>query len=107
MARKSDNERLQELENQMEKIKARKQQLENRLKEKERKERTKRLIEVGAIFEKHFQIESKEEAEKLALSLKKYVLENKEKVMKQNLKQLREHDQKQTNREKEQVVQNT
>lgn len=74
MVRKTDEERLQELEKQMEQIKARKQQVESRLKEKERKERTKRLIEVGAIFEKYFEIEGQEEAEKIAISLKNMLL---------------------------------
>ena len=43
----------------MEKMKARKEQLEGRLKEKERKERTKQLIEIGAIFEKLLRIEKR------------------------------------------------
>lgn len=81
MARKSDEERLRELEEKMEKIKARKQQVESRLKEKERKERTKRLIEVGAIFEKYFEIKGQEDAEKLAIALKAYVSKNKEKIL--------------------------
>ena len=54
MARKTDEERLKELEKKIEQIKVQKQQVESRLKEKERKERTRRLIQVGAIFEKYF-----------------------------------------------------
>lgn len=51
MARKTDEERLQELEKKIEQAKAKKLQIERRMKEKERKERTRRLIQVGAIFE--------------------------------------------------------
>ena len=47
-------------------MKARKQQIESRLKEKERKERTRRLIQIGAIFEKYFDIEGVDQAEKIA-----------------------------------------
>lgn len=90
MARKSDEERLRELEEQMDKIKARKQQLESRVKEKERRARTKRLIEVGAIFEKHFRIEGQEEAEKIALSLKNYVAKNRDKFLSLTKGQLEE-----------------
>ncbi|MEH7430240.1 hypothetical protein V7151_27105 [Priestia megaterium] len=81
MARKTDEEKLKELELKMEQIKARKQQVEARLKEKERKARTKRLIEVGAIFEKYFEIEGQEEAEKIAMAFQKSVNENKEKIL--------------------------
>jgi hypothetical protein len=38
----------------MDQLKARKQRIQNQLSQKERKERTRRLIQVGAIFEKHF-----------------------------------------------------
>ncbi|MGG3941200.1 hypothetical protein ABEV54_07075 [Peribacillus psychrosaccharolyticus] len=81
MARKTDQERLQELEEKMEQIKKKKQQLANRLQVKERKDRTRRLIEVGAIFEKYFEIEGQEEAEKIAISLKNYVETNKDKFL--------------------------
>jgi len=81
MARKTDLERIQELEEQMEKIKARKDQVESRLKEKERKARTKRLIEVGAIFEKYFEIEGQEQAEKIGIALRNYVAKNREQLL--------------------------
>ena len=80
-ARKTDEERLQELEKKMEQIKARKQQVETRLKEKNRKARTKRLIEIGAIFEKYFELESKEEAEKIALAYQNNVLKKKSEIL--------------------------
>lgn len=87
MARKSYEERLKELDEQLEQIRAKKQQVESRLKEKERKERTRRLIQVGAIFESNFGFEAKnpltqEKAEQIALGLSKYVKENKEKFLK-------------------------
>lgn len=90
VARKTDEERLQELEKKMEQMKARKQQVETRLKEKERKQRTKRLIEVGAIFEKYFEIEGKEEAEKIALTFQHSVLKNKNKVLSMNMEQIKQ-----------------
>ncbi|WP_394530883.1 hypothetical protein [Priestia aryabhattai] len=53
-----------------------------RVKEKKRKERTtRRLIQVGAIFEKHFEIQSEEEAEKIAKALQSYVGKNKDKIL--------------------------
>ncbi len=78
MARKTDEERLQELEKQMEQIKAKKQQLASRVQAKERKERTRRLIQVGAIFEKYFDIIGEDQAEKVAYGMKDYVKKNKE-----------------------------
>ncbi len=81
MARKTDEERLKELEKKIEQIKVQKQQVESRLKEKERKERTRRLIQVGAIFEKYFDVADVDQAEKIAFALKKYVENNKEKIL--------------------------
>lgn len=77
MAIKTDVERLQELERKLEQIKAKKQQVESRMKEKERKERTRRLIQVGAIFEKYFDIIDVDQAEKIACEMKKIIDEHK------------------------------
>lgn len=52
--RRSPEERLAELNKKMEQLKAQKQRVQAQLNQKERKERTRRLIQVGAIFEKHF-----------------------------------------------------
>lgn len=82
MTRKTETERLRELDEQMEKLKARKLQLENRLREKERKERTRRLIQVGAIFEKYFDIVGEDQAEKVAYGMKELVEKHKEKLLK-------------------------
>jgi hypothetical protein len=79
--RKTDEDRLQELEEKIEQIKARKQQVENRIKQKERKERTRRLIQVGAVFEKYFEIEGEEEAEQVAYGMKNAVEKNKSKLL--------------------------
>lgn len=51
--RKTENERIKELEEKIAQMKAQKQKLENRQKEKERKARTKRLIQIGALAEKY------------------------------------------------------
>jgi len=83
MARKTDAERLLELEKKMEQLKARKQQVESRMKEKERKERTRRLIQVGAIFEKYFDIEDVDQAEKIAVAVQDFVKQNKEQILKE------------------------
>ena len=90
MARKTDEERLKELEKKIEQIKVKKQQVESRMKEKERKERTRRLIQVGAIFEKYFDIANVDQAEKIAFALKKHVENNKEKIMAIDLEKSKE-----------------
>lgn len=86
MARKTDEERLLELEQKIEQTKARKQQIASRIKQKERKERTRRLIQVGAIFEGYFGFKegglTPENAEQIGMGLSKYVKENKEKFLK-------------------------
>ncbi|WP_450925502.1 hypothetical protein [Streptomyces sp. NPDC002159] len=66
----------------MEQMKAKKQQVASRIQQKERKERTRRLIHVGAIFEKYFDITGEEEAEKVAYGMKNAVEKNKEKLLK-------------------------
>lgn len=90
MTRKTDEERLKELEKKIEQIKVQKQQVESRLKEKQRKERTRRLIQVGAIFEKYFDISDVDQAEKIAFSLKKHVENNKEKILAIDLEKYKE-----------------
>ncbi len=81
MARKTDEERLRELEEKMEQIKARKQQVASRIQQKERKERTRRLIQVGAIFEKYFDIVGEDQAEKVAYGMKDAVGKHREKLL--------------------------
>ena len=49
--RKTDEERLLELQKQMEQLKAKEKIIKARQAEKERKARTKRLIEIGAVVE--------------------------------------------------------
>lgn len=67
--RKSEQERLLEVEQKIEQLRAKKQQLEAKVKEKERKERTPRLIQIGAIFEKWCGLQSVEEAEVIAKAI--------------------------------------
>ncbi|WP_188006864.1 Putative conjugal protein TraD like (plasmid) [Sporosarcina sp. ANT_H38] len=90
--RKTDEDRLQELEKQIEQMKARKQQVENKIKQKERKERTRRLIQVGAIFEKYFEIEGEEQAEQVSYALKTYVEKNKSSFLNIDLEKSKEKD---------------
>ena len=51
MARKTYDERIEELEKRQEQLKAQERQLKKRQSAEERKRRTKRLIEMGAIIE--------------------------------------------------------
>jgi hypothetical protein len=53
MATRSPEERLAELDEKMNQIKAQKRALQNRAKAEERKKRTHRLIEVGGVVEKY------------------------------------------------------
>ncbi|RID87706.1 hypothetical protein D1953_04925 [Peribacillus asahii] len=92
MARKTDAERLLELEKKLEQLKARKQQVESRMKEKERKERTRRLIQVGAIFEKYFDIEDVDQAEKIAFGMKGIVEKHREKLINIDLEKFKGKD---------------
>lgn len=84
--RKTEEERIHELELKMAQLAERKKLLEKRLREKERKARTRRLIQVGAIFESYFGFKDEgltpENAEKIALALSSHVKENKEKYIK-------------------------
>ena len=75
--RKTAEEKIREIESKEEELRkkkaqleARKKQLEYQLKERQRKERTHRLITIGAIFEHHWGFLSQERAEKLAWSLR-------------------------------------
>ncbi len=81
VGRKTDEERLRELEEKMDQIKAKKQQVASRIQQKERKERTRRLIQVGAIFEKYFDIVGEDQAEKVAYGMKEAVEKHKAKLL--------------------------
>ena len=59
-------DRLKKIDEQISKLKAQKQALLNRDRAKDRKLRTRRLIQIGAIFEKCLEIGSVEEAEAFA-----------------------------------------
>lgn len=89
MARKTEEERIQELEIKIEEAKSKKQQLQRQMKAKERKERNARLIKVGALFEKHFETETIEEALQVIYSYKKSVKQNKEKTSSLNMSEVR------------------
>jgi hypothetical protein len=93
VARKTDSERLQELEEKMEQIKARKQQVASRIQQKERKERTRRLIQMGAIFEKYFDIVGEDQAEKVAYGMKDAVKKHKDKLLKIDVEKSKEQNQ--------------
>lgn len=86
MTRKTDEERLQELQEKIKQMEIKKQQVEARVKEKERKDRTRRLIQIGAVLESHFGYDPKkndpltpEKAEQIGIGLSEYVKKNKEK----------------------------
>ena len=60
-----NEDKLKKIDEKMAQLKAQKQALLNIEKKKERKERTHRLIQIGAIIEKYFDISTIEEAEAL------------------------------------------
>ncbi len=91
MARKTDEERLRELEKKIEQTKEKKQQLKNRLKQKERKERTRRLIQVGAIFEDYFDFEGVEKAQQYAYSFQDSARKNKETIERIDMEETKKH----------------
>lgn len=70
--------KIEEIEKQIEQLKSKKQKMISLENEKKRKERTKRLIEIGSIFETYFQIESKKQAIQIAKGFTETVIENKE-----------------------------
>ena len=59
-------DKLKKLDEQISKLKAQKQAILNRDRAKDRKARTRRLIQIGAVFEKCLEINSVEEAEAFA-----------------------------------------
>lgn len=56
--RKTDEQKLQELEKKLSQLQAQKKAIEKRANEKERKERTRRLIQNGALAEQYLQSEN-------------------------------------------------
>ena len=84
--RRSPEEQLSDVEKKMEQLKARKQQLQWKITQRERKERTRRLIQVGAIFEKHFpEMDSLplEDVSAAVIEMRKLVVERNEKARKE------------------------
>lgn len=105
MAKKTDEERLKELEEKIEQARAKKQLIERRVRDKERRERTRRLIQVGAIFEKYFGIEGgEEEAEQIAWTFKDAVEKNKEKVRRIDIEKTKEQNQTVYKEQEEKLV---
>ncbi|MFM9280885.1 hypothetical protein [Paenibacillus jiagnxiensis] len=68
--RKSPEERLHEIDEKVKQLKARQQKIKSQVSQQERKARTRRLIQVGAMFEKYFETQTFDEAEALAKNLK-------------------------------------
>jgi phage shock protein A len=66
MANKKDEQRIEELQDKIKKLEAQKKQLEARAKERARKERTRELIQIGAIIQSIDEVgfHLKEDAEK-------------------------------------------
>jgi hypothetical protein len=83
-------EQIESIDLKIRQMKAKKQQLESRLKERERKDRTRRLIQVGAIFEKYFDFVGEEEAEKYALYFQNKARSEKENIKKIDLQKSKE-----------------
>ncbi|MGY3386806.1 putative flavoprotein YhiN [Paenibacillus polymyxa] len=68
--RRTPEQRLEDVDRKIKEFEERKKKLKAQVAKQERKDRTRRLIETGAIFEKHFETTSVEEAQKLILELK-------------------------------------
>jgi hypothetical protein len=64
--------KLEDIEKKIQQLNAQKQAILNRAKEQDRKIRTKRLIEIGAVIEKGLQVDSKYKAIALVDYLKKF-----------------------------------
>jgi hypothetical protein len=79
MARKDEETRLEEIELKIRQLQEQQKRLKAKIREKERKERTRRLIQVGAIFEKWFEITGPEEAEQVARAFHEAVKANRDK----------------------------
>ncbi|MED5052563.1 hypothetical protein P9850_12120 [Anoxybacillus rupiensis] len=77
--RKSEEEKLAEIELKMKQLQEKQKRLKAQIKEKERKQRTRRLIQIGAIFEKWFELESIQEAEQVARAFHESVKSNRDK----------------------------
>lgn len=69
---KMSNTKLDNINKKIEQLKAQKQAVLAREKEKERKARTRRLIQIGAIVEKHLTVDNVHKAEALCEYLTKY-----------------------------------
>lgn len=92
MARPTDQERLEKMDKKIQQMQARKHQLKNRVEQRERKARTHRLIQVGAIFESYIvdtrgingkkEVLSPEQAKKIAFRSAEYIKENMEDILK-------------------------
>ncbi len=89
LARRTEEERLIDLEEKIKKMQLEKQRLANQVRQKERKERTRRLIQVGGLIEKYLEIDGEEEAIKLIAYFKEDVVKNKEKILKMDIEQAR------------------
>lgn len=61
MSRRSEEERIAQLDERLEQLKAKKQRLQAQIDQKERKARTRRLIQIGAIFEQYFGVQLNEQ----------------------------------------------
>lgn len=101
MAQKTGQEKMLEIETKIGQLEMQKTRLENRLNEQERKKRTRRLIQVGAIFEKHFDIKGVEDAENVASTWSDRIKKNKDEMLEELLNQNRKLNQENEKLKKE------
>lgn len=92
MGQKTHGEKLQELDTKINQLIARKELMKNRFKERERKQRTRRLIQVGAIFEKYFEIEGQEQAEKVAFRSAEFIKERLDDFLKTDVEKSKQNN---------------
>jgi hypothetical protein len=95
MKEKSIEAKLQHIQKQKQLLQRKKHEIKKRLNGGElRKERTKRLIETGAIFEKYFECHSVEEAEQIANQFGEWIKKKKSSKEDYVLQKYRKEEQK-------------
>ncbi|PEW61507.1 hypothetical protein CN448_30075 [Bacillus cereus] len=67
MSIQTSQDRLTQIEKKEKQLQKKKNELQQKINSEDRKKRTRRLIQTGAIFEKYFECESLEEAEQIAI----------------------------------------
>ena len=90
MSIQNPEERLAHLEKRQKQLQKKKNELQQKIKSEDRRRRTRRLIQTGAIFEKYFECDSIEEAEQIAIQFGELV--KKKKIVRKDYILLKKRD---------------